>query len=83
MSRRRTKIKYSYEDYIKTLSPEELQSYNKSLAPLIRIIMSGAADREVLEQAKTYDSEHGTDMFGSAVKFASYCIACSKFDCDC
>ena len=83
MSSRRSKIQYSYEDYIKTLSAEDLESYKKRLAPLIEIIESASSDRDVLNKAKTYDSEHGTDMFGEAVHFATYCIACSKFDCDC
>ncbi len=83
MSRRRKKIEYCYEDYIKAMSAEELARYKKSLAPLVAIMGNAASDREILDQAKAYDAEHGTDMFGEAVHFASYCIACSKFDCDC
>lgn len=83
MSRRRNKIQYCYEDYVKTLPMEKVAAYNESLAPLIAIMKNAATDREILDQSKAYDAEHGTDVFGSAVHFTVYCIACSKFDCDC
>jgi len=83
MSSRRNKIKYCYEDYVKSLPAEEAASYQKSLAPLVVIMESANTDREILDQAKTYDAKHGTDMFGEAVHFKVYCIACSKFACDC
>ncbi len=83
MSRRRNKIKYSYDDYVKTLSGDAVSSFLERLAPLIAIIESAESDREILDQAKAYDAEHGTDMFGEAVQFTVYCIACSKFSCDC
>lgn len=80
---RRNKIKYSYDDYLKTLSAREAVALKERLAPLVAIIESAASDREIIEQAKIYDAEHGTDMFGEAVQFTVYCIACSKFACDC
>lgn len=80
---RRNKIKYSYDDYLKTLSAREAVALKERLAPLVAIIESAESDREIIEQAKIYDAEHGTDMFGEAVQFTVYCIACSKFACDC
>lgn len=83
MSRRRSKIKYCYEDYVKTLPTEEVAAYNDGLSTLITIMENATTDREILDQAKAYDAEHGTDVFGQAVHFTAYCIACSKFECDC
>lgn len=79
----RNKIKYSYEDYISTLSGDELTVCKKRLAPLISILEESENDREILSKMKAYDTEHGTDMFAEAIQFTVYCIACSKFACDC
>ncbi|THB76770.1 MAG: hypothetical protein D6B25_08995 [Desulfobulbaceae bacterium] len=83
MSRRRKKIEYCYNDYIKTMSEEEATVYKTRLAPLIEIMARSTSDHEIMNQAKAYDAEHGTDIFEAAVQLTVYCIACSKFACDC
>lgn len=83
MPRRRNKIKYCYEDYMNNCPPEEKESYQQKFAPLIDIIGKAGDDKEVMALAKKYDSERQTEMFAEAVHLTVYCIACSKFDCDC
>jgi hypothetical protein len=83
MVRTRKKIEFCYLDYIQTLSDEELGGVQERLAPLVTIMEKAASDRDIIAEAKSYDAEHGTDMFGEAIKFTAYCLACSKFDCDC
>ena len=83
MARKRSKIKYCYEDYIKNCSAEEKARYQQRFAPLIEIISQAEDDKAVMAMAKDYDSGHGTEMFAEAVHLTVYCIACGKFDCDC
>ncbi|SHO49044.1 hypothetical protein SAMN02745220_02646 [Desulfopila aestuarii DSM 18488] len=83
MARKRTKIRYCYEDYMNNSSAVEKAEYQEQFAPLIDIITRAEDDKEVMALAKAYDSEHGTEMFAEAVHLTVYCIACSKFDCDC
>ena len=83
MARKRRKINYCYQDYKSTLSEEERTDYQKRFAPLIDIMVNAADDREIMTLAKAYDSEHQTTMFEEAVHLTVYCIACSKFNCDC
>ncbi|WP_073613931.1 hypothetical protein [Desulfopila aestuarii] len=64
-------------------SAVEKAEYQEQFAPLIDIITRAEDDKEVMALAKAYDSEHGTEMFAEAVHLTVYCIACSKFDCDC
>ncbi len=83
MARKRNKIEYCYEDYMKNTSEEEKMDYREKFGPLIDIISQADGDREVMAMAKAYDAENGTEMFTEAVHLTMYCIACSKFDCDC
>jgi hypothetical protein len=68
---------------MKTLSAEEKTTYQQNFAPLIEIIAEAEDDKAVMAIAKAYDAENGTEMFAEAVHLTVYCIACSKFDCDC
>lgn len=68
---------------MKNCSAAEQADYQKRFAPLIDIISRAEDDKEVMNLAKVYDSQNGTDMFAEAVHLTVYCIACSKFDCDC
>lgn len=68
---------------MKTVTAEEKTRYQRQFAPLIAIISRAEDDREIMDMAKKYDSEHTTEMFAEAVHLTVYCIACSKFDCDC
>jgi len=61
----------------------EKAAYQTRFAPLVDIITRTEDDREIMALAKAYDAEHGTEMFAEAVHLTVYCIACSKFDCDC
>lgn len=83
MARGRNKIRYCYEDYMKTVTDEERLEYQRKYAPLIEIIAKGENDKQIMAMAKEYDSNHSTEMFSEAVHLTVYCIACSKFDCDC
>lgn len=83
VARKRNKIRFCYEDYMKNVSTEEKAVYQRQFGPLIDIISRADDDKEVMSMAKLYDSEHGTEMFTEAVHLTVYCIACSKFDCDC
>lgn len=83
MARKRNKIRYCYEDYLKNCSDQEGADYQQRFAPLIEIMAAAEDDREIMAKAKAYDSEHGTEMFAEAVHLTVYCIACGKFDCDC
>ncbi len=83
MARKRNKIRYCYEDYMKNSREEENAMYQQQFAPLIEIISKAGDDKEVMALAKEYDNEHGTEMFTEAIRLTVYCIACSKFDCDC
>lgn len=83
MARKRNKIRYCYEDYMNTLSTAERGDYQQRFAPLIDIMAQAEDDREIMALAKAYDSNHNTAMFDEAVHLTVYCIACSKFDCDC
>lgn len=83
MARKRNKIRYCYEDYIKNCTAEQKAGYRQQFAPLIEILSLAEDDREIMAMAKAYDSEHGTEMFAEAVHLTVYCIACGKFDCDC
>lgn len=83
MARRRSKIRYCYEDYINTLSETEQADYQQQFGPLIDIMDRAESDKEIMALAKTYDKENGSSMFEEAVHLTVYCIACSKFDCDC
>ena len=83
MTRKRTKIRYCYEDYMTTLPETTRTEYQQRFAPLINIIDGAEDDKEIMALAKAYDSEHQTAMFDEAVHLTVYCIACSKFDCDC
>lgn len=83
MARKRNKIRYCYEDYMKNISEEEKKDYRRRFAPLIDIISRADSDKEVMAMAKDYDAEQGTALFAEAVHLTVYCIACSKFDCDC
>lgn len=83
MARKRNKIQYCYEDYMKNCSAEEKSAYQEQFAPLIEIIGRADGDKEVMAMAKEYDAENNTEMFAEAVHLTVYCIACSKFDCDC
>ncbi|WP_419174600.1 hypothetical protein [Desulfosediminicola sp.] len=83
MARGRNKIRYCYEDYMKTVTDTERLEYQRRYAPLIDIIARGENDREVMTMAREYDSEHSTEMLAEAIHLTVYCIACSKFDCDC
>jgi len=83
VARKRTKIRYCYEDYMKNCSAAEQAEYQAQFAPLIDIISRAEDDKEVMDLAKSHDSKHGTEMFAEAVHLTVYCIACSKFDCDC
>ncbi len=81
--RRRDKIKFSYENYITTLTEEELAAYNTQFAPLIDMISESAGDAEIMERAKAFDAENDADMFSEAVNMKVYCIPCQKVQCDC
>lgn len=83
MARKRNKIQYCYEDYIKNISDGEKNQYLEKFGPLVDIINQADGDKEVMAMAKAYDAENGTEMFAEAVHLTVYCIACSKFDCDC
>ncbi len=83
VARKRTKIRYCYEDYMKTLSDEEITDYQQRFMPLINIIAEAEDDKAVMAMAKEYDTQHGSEIFAEAVHLTVYCIACSKFDCDC
>lgn len=83
MARGRNKIRYCYEDYMKTVSDGERLAYQQKYGPLIDIITRAENDRQIMAMAKAYDGDHATEMFAEAVHLTVYCIACSKFDCDC
>jgi len=83
MARKRNKIRYCYEDYMKHSSEEVQAEYKERYAPLIEIMAKAEDDREIMALAKEYDARQGTEMFAEAVHLTVYCIACSKFDCDC
>ena len=83
MARNRYKIKYCYEDHMQNISAEEKHTYQQEYAPLIDILSQADNDKDVMAMAKIYDSENSTEMFAEAVHLMIYCIACSKFDCDC
>lgn len=83
MARKRNKISYCYHDYMKNVSAEEKSGYQQQFAPLIDIISRAEDDKEIMAMAKGHDSKNGTEMFAEAVRLTVYCIACSKFDCDC
>lgn len=83
VARQRNKIQYCYEDYIKSISEHEKVEYQEKFGPLIDIISQADGDKAIMALAKTYDAENGTEMFAEAVHLTVYCIACSKFDCDC
>ncbi len=84
MSRRRNgKIKFSYENYLTTLSESELNEYKERFAPLIAIINEVDGDPQIIARAKAYDAEHQTEIFAEAVNMKIYCIACQKVECDC
>jgi hypothetical protein len=68
---------------MKNISAEEKLKYQNLYNPLIDIISRAEDDKEVMAMAKEYDTAHGTEMFAEAVHLTVYCIACSKFDCDC
>jgi hypothetical protein len=68
---------------MKTLSDDEKTDYQQKFMQLISIIAEAEDDKAVMAMAKEYDAEHGTEMFAEAVHLTVYCIACSKFDCDC
>ncbi len=79
----RSKIKFCYEDYRKSVTAEEFDRFKEKFAPLVDIIMSAQHDAEVLERAKHFDADNGTDIFSEAVNFTIYCIACHRVDCTC
>lgn len=81
--KKRSKIKYCYRDYCKTLSEDEHARYLQQYQPLVEIIMSAADDDEVLGRVRAYDEKNGTDLFAEAVNFTIYCIACHRVDCVC
>lgn len=83
VARKRYKIKYCYEDHMNNISAEEKTAYQHNFSPLIDIISRADDDKTAMAMAKQYDSENGTEMFAEAVHLMVYCIACSKFDCDC
>jgi hypothetical protein len=83
MARKRRKIQYCYEDYMKNISAEEKAEYQSRFGPLIDIIERSDDDREVMTLSREFDQANGTKMFDEAVHLTVYCIACSKFDCDC
>jgi hypothetical protein len=83
VARKRTKIRFCYEDYMKNCPVEERDGYQQRFAPLIEIIARAEDDREVMELAREYDQANGTELFAEAVHLTVYCIACSKFDCNC
>ncbi len=83
MARKRDKIKFCLDDYLTTLSPEEISTYLLDNSALLSIIHTGATDEKILSEAKKYDEENGTDLFSEVITFRIYCIACHKFDCDC
>lgn len=83
VARRRKKIQYCYEDYMKTLPAEERTSYQEKFAPLVQIIEDAENDKAIMAQAREFDAANGTAMFEEAVHLTVYCIACSKFNCDC
>ena len=83
MARKRYKIKYCYEDYMNNVADGEKADYQNKFGPLIDIISRAEDDKEAMAMAKKYDSDNGTLMFDEAVHLMVYCIACSKFDCDC
>lgn len=68
---------------MKNCSAEEKAEYQVRFAPLIDIISQAEDDKEIMALAKTYDIENNAEMFAEAVHLTVYCIACSKFDCDC
>lgn len=68
---------------MRTSSAEHQAQYRKKYQGLISIIEETDGDRQIMAKAKEYDTEHGTEMFAEAVHLTIYCIACSKFDCDC
>lgn len=68
---------------MRTSSAEHQAQYRKKYQGLISIIEETDGDRQIMAKAKEYDAEHGTEMFAEAVHLTVYCIACSKFDCDC
>ncbi len=81
--RRKDKIKYSYENYLTTLTESERQDYNTQYADFVAIMMETETDTEIMAKAKVSDEERGTDIFSEAVKMKVYCIACQKVECDC
>lgn len=83
MARKRKKIQFCYEDYMKNISETEKAEYQQKFAPLVEIIAKADGDKEVMAMAREYDTANDTKMFDEAVHLTVYCIACSKFDCDC
>ncbi len=83
MARSRNKIRYCYNDYLEHSDEEERERYQRLFAPLAAILETTEDDRQIIDQARRYDSEHGTEIFAEAVRLTAYCIACHKMDCDC
>lgn len=83
MARSRNKIHYCFNDYLEHCDEEERQRYQRCFAPLAAILTETEDDRQIIDQARRYDSEHGTEIFTEAVRLTAYCIACHKMDCDC
>jgi hypothetical protein len=81
--RRKDKIKFSYENFLTTLTESEKIEYNGKYADFITIMQETETDTEIMAKAKVWDEENGTDVFSEAVKMKIYCIACQKVECDC
>lgn len=81
--RRKDKIKYSYENYITTLSESEKAEYNSKYAELIVVMEESSSDKMIMDRAKAMDEENGSGLFAEAVRMKVYCIACQKVECDC
>ena len=81
--KKRSKIRYCFEDYCKTITPEEKAQYRKQNAPFIDIVLSSADDDEIMQRVRAYDAEHQTEFLDEAIRFKIYCIACRRVDCIC
>ena len=81
--KKRNRIRYCFEDYLKTITASERERYEEEFKPLIALILASADDDEVMDRVRQYDTLHGTDLFAEVLKFKIYCIVCHRVDCIC
>lgn len=81
--KKRSKIKYCFEDYRSLISESERLEYEEKFRPLVAIILDSADDDEVLARVREYDAAHGTDFISEAINYKIYCIVCHRVDCVC